>query len=137
MKISEIITEASIFGRKKNKVYNLMIKAIGCGPFDGGCVTVAMALKVMLGGDIVVLTGYANRNSPEEAAQHAALLHNGKLIDGDGPLPQKAFINRFVDNEMAFVGGSVTGVRPIEPNDLPEAPRDAAVARQIAELLQS
>ena len=113
-----------------------MISKIDSGPFDGGCVTVAMALQMVYGGDIVVLVGLPHRAAKTEAAQHAALSLNGKLIDGDGPLPPEAFIKRFVNAEMAHVGGTVTGIRPIESNDLPEAPRDAELAKQIAQMLK-
>ena len=136
MKINEILTEASIFGRNKNKIYNTMINKIDCGPFDGGCVTVAMALQMVYGGDIVVLVGTPHGRTDKEAAQHAALLLNGKLVDGDGPLEPKAFIKRFVNAEMAHVGGTISSVRAIAPQDLPEAPRDEELAKQIASMMQ-
>lgn len=137
MKINEFITESSIFGKQKNKIYNLMVSTIDSGPFDGGCVTVAMALQMVFGGDIVVLVGVPHDNVKVEAAQHAALLLDNILIDGDGPLPIKPFINRFVRSELAHVGGVITGIRPIADDDLPEAPRDKQLAAQIAQLIPS
>lgn len=136
MKSVEFITETkSVFGKNYNQAYNLMIDAIDCGPFDGGCVTVAMALQQALGGEIVVLIGRATRLSSQEGAMHAALYVNGKLVDGDGAAAPKTFIARFVENEMAHAGGTITGVRAIAGNDLPEAPRDAELAKKLAGLL--
>jgi hypothetical protein len=134
MRASEIFEAAWPF-RNKNKIYSLLIDKIDSGPFDGGCVTMAMALQMVTGGEIVVLVGTPHRNTDQEAAQHAALLLNGKLIDGDGPAEPDAFINRFVRNEMAHVGGTISHIRPIESGDLPEAPRDLELAQQIAKLL--
>lgn len=136
MKSTEFITEAkSVFGKNYNQAYDLMINAIDCGPFDGGCVTVAMALQQVMGGEIVVLVGCATRLSSQEGAMHAAVYANGKLIDGDGAAAPKAFIARFVRNEMAHAGGTITGVRAIASDDLPEAPRDAELAKKLAGLL--
>lgn len=136
MRFSEIISEASVFGRNHNQAYDLMVNSIDCGPFDGGCVTVAMALQMVLGGEIVVLVGRANRNSQHEAAMHAALHYRGQLIDADGALDARTFINRFVKNEMAHVGGTITGVRAIESGDLPDAPRDAELAKKLSQQIQ-
>ena len=136
MKSAEFITEAkSVFGKNYNQAYDLMIDAIDCGPFDGGCVTVAMALQQVIGGEIVVLVGRATRLSSQEGAMHAAVYVNGKLIDGDGAAVPKAFIARFVRNEMAHAGGTITGVRAFASDDLPEAPRDAELAKKLAGLL--
>ena len=136
MKSVEFITESkSIFGKNYNQAYNLMIDAIDCGPFDGGCVTVAMALQQALGGEIVVLIGRPTRLNSQESAMHAAVYVDGKLVDGDGAAAPKTFIARFVENEMAHMGGTITGVRAIAGNDLPEAPRDAELAKKLAGLL--
>ena len=122
MKVSELIE--SFPGRNKNKIYNLLINATDAGPFDGGCVIFAQALQIKFGGDIVVLT---NKHS----ADHAVLSLNGKLIDADGPAEPKEFIRRFEQNELV----KITGIRPIQDNDLPDAPRNSELATQIAKLL--
>ena len=122
MKVSELIE--SFPGRNKNKIYNLLINAIDAGPFDGGCVIFAQALQMKFGGDIVVLTN-------KHGADHAVLSLNGKLIDADGPAEPEEFICRFEQNELV----KITGVRPIQDNDLPDAPRNAELATQIAKLL--
>jgi len=137
MLVKEILAESSIFGKNKNKVYTLLLSTIDAGPFDGGCVVVAQALQMAYGGEIVVLVGsprkeLANRNE----AQHAAVFLNGMLIDGDGPLPPKQFVERFARNEMEYAGGFITGVRPIRPRDLTEAPRNEVLAKKIAALLR-
>lgn len=113
----------------------MLIDTIGSGPFDGGCVVFAEALQQRYGGEIMVLVGRAQRGVVNDSAQHAALLLDGKLIDADGPLPPQQFIERFTKNELAHVGGSITGYRPIEREDLPEAPRDPKLSQNIARLL--
>jgi hypothetical protein len=60
---------------------------------------------------------------------------NGKLIDADGPADPDQFVERFVKNEMASEGGNISQVRPIQSQDLPEAPRDQDLATKIAKLL--
>lgn len=134
MRVNEILIESYPF-RNKEKVYSLLYKTIDSGPFDGGCVIFAEALQLLYGGDIVVLVGHAQRGVKHESAQHAALLLNDHLIDADGKLPPRQFIERFTKNELAHAGGNITGVRPIEPNDLPDAPRDSELVKKIAKLL--
>lgn len=119
----------------KNKVYKLLLDKIGSGPFDGGCVVVADALKLRYGGDVVVLVGRAQRTVKEDSAQHAALLLNGLMIDGDGALPPDQFVKRFTENELV-AGGSITKIRPIQPNDLPDAPRDIELSKIISKFIR-
>lgn len=133
MRAQDFLSEAWAF-RNKNKIYQLLIDQIGSGPFDGGCVVFAQALQLKYGGDIVSLVGRTRPNGPM-AAQHAALYLDGQLIDADGPATPEKSIKRFVKNEMAFEGGSISQVRPIESQDLPEAPRDQDLAAEIAKLL--
>lgn len=121
--------------RNKSKVYNLLIDRVGAGPFDGGCVVFAQALQLKYGGDIVILVGTPNRNVKQSMALHAMLYLSGKLMDADGLADPKTAINRFIKNELEYVGGTVDSIRPIAAEDLPEAPRDAELAQEIAKLL--
>jgi hypothetical protein len=134
MRANELLTE-SLMGRNKNKIYSLLLTAADSGPFDGGCVIMAQAIQMKYGGDIVVLVGHAQRNT-EETAQHAAIELGNLLVDADGPLAPKQFIQRFEKNELLHVDGKITGVRPIQHQDLPDAPRNEQVAEQIARLLK-
>ena len=112
-------------GSNKNKIYKLLIDTIGCGPFDGGCVIFARALQIKFGGDIIVLCD-------KNIAQHAAVyLGKGNLIDADGKLPAENFIDRFEELE----GVTITNIRPLHNNDLPDAPRDEKLSQEIASLL--
>ena len=129
----DFLSEAWAF-RNKNKIYQLLIDQTGSGPFDGGCVVFAQALQLKYGGDIVSLVGRTRPNGTE-AAQHAALYLGGKLIDADGPAEPEQFVKRFVQHEMASDSGSISQVRPIQNQDLPEAPRDQDLADKIAKLL--
>ncbi len=134
MRATEFITE-SLMGRNKNKIYNLLLAAADSGPFDGGCVIMARAIQIKHGGDIVVLVGHSQRNT-DEAAQHAVVDLGNLLVDADGPLAPKQFVQRFEKNELTHAGGKITGIRPIHPNDLPNAPRNEQASAQIAKLLQ-
>ena len=123
MRATEFLIESFPF-KNKNKIYTMLINTVDSGPFDGGCVVFARALQMKFGGDVMVLTG-------KHGADHAVLQLNGKLIDADGPAEPKEFIRRFEQNELA----QITGIRPIELNDLPEAPRSEELSQQIAKLL--
>jgi hypothetical protein len=124
MNIAEIITE-SWPGRNRNRIYKLLIDTIDSGPFDGGCVIFAQALKMKYGGEIVVLL---TRN---EQADHAAVKIGDILIDADGPAKVDSFIKRFERNERV----EIFGIRPIQDNDLPDAPRNIGLSEKIATLL--
>jgi hypothetical protein len=124
MKIKDILQE-SWPGRNKNRIYNLLIDATDSGPFDGGCVVFAQALQMKYGGDIVVLINQSGQ------ADHAAIQLSKILIDADGPAEIDNFIKRFERNERV----KITGIRPIQDNDLPDAPRNKELASQIARLL--
>jgi hypothetical protein len=97
-----------------------------CGPFDGGCVLVAQALQKIHGGNIVVLV------DQNDQAQHAAVAVDGKLMDYSGADVPKHFVRRFAAQEHV----NITGIRPIRPGDLPEAPHDDdAVVNQLVQAL--
>ncbi|MFX4226430.1 MAG: hypothetical protein ACFHHU_00645 [Porticoccaceae bacterium] len=104
--------------------YTDLVSTIGCGAFDGGCVVVAEALQMVLGGQVVVLI------RSNDHADHAAVLINGLLVDYDGPLPPEAFIARFSNNERHTF--PITGYRPIRETDLPNAPRDHLLKRRLS-----
>lgn len=108
----------------KETIYDIL-EPEDCGPFDGGCVLVAQALQKIHGGDIVVLIN--DRGN----ADHAAVKIGNTLLDFDGPLPVDQFIKRFEKNEHV----KVKGVRPMEPNDLPEATRNQSLLPKIVDLL--
>lgn len=122
-----VLAESRLFNnsKTKNAVYNLVLQATGGGPFDGGCVVFAQALQLLLGGDIVVLVN--NRDQ----AEHAAVKSNNQYWDFDGPASEQGLIQRFNKSEHR----QVTGIRPIQHNDLDEAPRDPVAAAEIARLL--
>lgn len=128
------ITE-NIAGRNKSRVYDLLVNAIGSGPFDGGCVVMAQAIQSRYGGDIVVLVGQAQAGT-KETAQHAAVQVGNRLVDFDGPAMTADFVRRFERNELAHAGGKITGIREIQPEDLPEAPRDPELAQRLARLIR-
>lgn len=131
---AEFIIE-NIAGRNKSKIYNLLLSQIGSGPFDGGCVVMAQAIQAVYGGDIVVLVGHAQHDT-NEVAQHAAVKIGNNLVDFSGAYEPHEFVRRFERNELAHAGGKITGIRPIQGGDLPDAPRDPAVSEIIARLLK-
>ena len=128
MRANDFLAEAWPF-KNKNKIYSLLVNTVDSGPFDGGCVVFARALQIKYGGDVVVLTANGS-------ADHAALYLNGKLIDADGAAEPKEFIKRFMKNEYpSYMNKTVDGVRPLQNNDLPDAPRNEELSQQIAKLL--
>jgi hypothetical protein len=124
MKVVDIIME-SWPGRNRSRIYDLLVNTIDSGPFDGGCVIFAQALKIKHGGEIVVLVDQKGQ------ADHAALRLGNHLIDADGPAEIDAFVQRFQRNERV----SIASIRPIEPGDLPDAPRNKDLSAKIAKLL--
>jgi len=140
MKIREIIGESTIFtesigGRNSKKIYDLLINSIGCGPFDGGCVVIAEAIKIKYGGDIVVLVGHAQSNT-NEVAQHACVRLGKLLVDYGGAYEQDEFVKIFERNELSHAGGHITDIRPIRLGDLPDAPRDSNLSEKISGLIK-
>jgi len=103
-------------------------KTLKCGPFDGGCVIVAQALKQAFGGEIVVLV------NEEGVADHAVLLRDDMLWDYDGPLEPKKFIARFNDLEIPY--SPAADYRPIQEGDLDEAYRDDELAARLSILFK-
>lgn len=125
----------------KNKVYELMLERIDCGPFDGGCVVFAQALQHLYGGDLYVVEGRClsgnQRLSEDECkllAQHAVLkLRDGRFIDAGGAASERAMLARTAREANFMV--SAMRLRPLREDDLEEAPRDAALAVSLAKLL--
>lgn len=113
-------------------IYDILSNGVGCGPFDGGCVLIALALQQTVGGDVVVLT-----RAHSGIADHAALSVNGMLWDFDGPLPPSAFIERFERSELSVLGHQCGGYRLFEAGDLEDAPRDEQVVDQLSEIFQT
>jgi hypothetical protein len=135
MKASDFVIE-SFPVRNTNKIYSLLINTIGSGPFDGGCVVFARALQIKFGGDIFVLVGHAQRTtSTNEIAQHAVLMVDNTLVDAAGSATPGELARRFTKNELAHAGGSITQVRKIQPDDLPDAPRNEELSTKIAKML--
>lgn len=125
----------------KNAVYTAMLDRIDCGPFDGGCVSFAMALQAVLGGEVQVITGdlrwHPRQTNWVKGAQHAVLkLPDGRLMDALGPGTHDEVVSRFLREEITPPAlMKFTGVRELRPDDLPEAPRDAALIEKLASLL--
>lgn len=102
-----------------------IVKTLSCGPFDGGCVVVAEALKNVIGGSVVVLTRGHNG-----LADHAAVECDGLLWDYAGPLYPLEFIERFNSSERACC----TVYRDIKDDDLVEAYRDEELSKRLSSL---
>ncbi len=124
-----------IFERRlMDEAYSLLVQHHDCGPFDGGCVVFARALQLAYGGNIEVLVGSVTAGYLPQALH--AVLHVGSMYgDADGFATKHHLIARFQKAEL-LSGGRVSSVRPILSNDLPDAPRDEALSKQIAEIIQ-
>ncbi len=129
-------------GRHRDAVYQLLLEAIGCGPFDGGCVVFAQALQRLHGGEIWVVEGRslsgrdgcAPQYAGPLAAQHAVVrLPDGRFMDANG-VTDEAGILRRTAREAAWIA-SAELARPLAEGDLPEAPRDDALVARLAAAL--
>ncbi len=109
-----------------DKVYELLLDNIGAGPFDGGCVVVAQALQLIHGGELMALV----RN--DGTADHAVVQKGNTMYDFDGPGTQEEVVSRFEKNE----GTRIAEVRKLRMTDLPDAPRNSKLAKQIASLMK-
>ena len=109
-----------------DKVYELLLDNIGAGPFDGGCVVVAQALQLIHGGELMALV----RN--DGTADHAVVQKGNTMYDFDGPGTQEEVVSRFEKNE----GTRIEEVRKLRMTDLPDAPRNSELAKQIASLMK-
>ena len=109
-----------------DKVYELLLDKIGAGPFDGGCVVVAQALQKIHGGELMALV----RN--DGTADHAVVQKGNTMYDFDGPGTQQEVVSRFEKNE----GTRIAEVRKLRMTDLPDAPRNSELAKQIASLMK-
>lgn len=116
--------------RRKNKFYNLIIDLVGSGPFDGGCLAFAMAMKKVLGsGEVYVVEGDWNGTTQ---AQHAVLkLHDDLYLDADGTDYGKDILKRLERDEHI----TNAHLRPYKKGDLPEAPSDPEIVDKIAAYL--
>ena len=125
----------------KDSVYAAMLEHIDCGPFDGGCVSFALALQRVLGGEVQVITGNLRWNPRStkwaKGAQHAVLqLPDGRLMDALGPGTHDEVVSRFLREEITPPASmQFTGVRALRPRDLPDAPRDEKLIEKLAGLL--
>lgn len=116
----------SLFGHNTDKAYDLILKVASAGPFDGGCVTVAMALQRKFGGEICVL------ERANGLADHAVVKVGSSFYDFDGRAEtEKEIIARFNENENA----ETIRARPITEGDLTDAVRDVAAAVKISRLV--
>lgn len=141
MKINELFEKQaknsvkSIFGGRKNEIYDLLMKSIGYGPFDGGCVLFARALQIRYGGNIFVIVGTSSKDSKKIQAQHAFLRIGNYCVDADGVENYLKYPESFAEKELDPIGGKVYSIRPIKSSDLPNAPRNEELSQKIAKLL--
>lgn len=103
----------------RSAVYSWMIESVGCGPFDGGCLLFANALKEIHDGEVWVIES-SNRWSDKRVAQHAVLkLPNGRFGDADGIRDANSCIQHFMRNEGHFLNKPI--LREWRVGDLPDA----------------
>lgn len=119
----------------RDVVYSVLIDAIDCGPFDGGCLAFARALQTLHGGEVHVIEG--GLPGHPVFAQHAILrTPDGRWLDGDGVGTEGGVTRRFVTNEHLDHLTRVA-VRPWREGDLPEAPSPQDLVERLAEALRS
>lgn len=107
--------------KAKPHVYELLVGEFDCGPYDGGCVIMAEAIQMVIGGNVVVLTTIKGR------ADHAAVQIGNKLYDASGSLPEKQFIKKFNEENQA----DSVYIREIRSTDFENAPRNKEASNKI------
>lgn len=121
-----ILDWATIRAGVEDRFVEEMVSTLDCGPFDGGCMVVALALQRLLGGEIMVL------ERADGTADHAVLSVHDVLVDFDGPASADALLRRFNRSERA----SCVAVRPARSDDLPDAPRNADLVERLAGIVE-
>lgn len=114
------------------RLANTIVDATGFGPFDGGCLALAHALQLRLGGEIVTLSGNLG-------AEHAVLMVNGVLVDFNGPTTPQRMLRRF----NGYLAAShddincryVNEVCQLLPDDFPYAPVSPEIVARINQAL--
>lgn len=111
---------------RSNKYHQILEDHTEGGPFDGGCMTHAMAMQKVFGGDLHGLHDH------QGVVQHAVLrVPHGNthiFLDANGPATDKEIMRRFSEDEMVPIAGH----RPLADNDLDEAVRSHEAAESIA-----
>jgi hypothetical protein len=82
-KLRRVLYGAEVFG---------LLNDLDCGWLDGGCLILAEALHQVLGGELVMVVNAAD---PDWPPQHAAVLWDGWLWDGDGATRRRTFLHRW------------------------------------------
>jgi hypothetical protein len=115
----------------ENKIYLTLVNGCHCGPWDGGCVAVALAIHRTIGGELCVLV------REDDTADHAVVLKDGMLYDFSGPKRPRNFIETFNKLENRFGDFASVGYRPMKDGDLPDASRDESLVNELATLYRA
>lgn len=119
---------------RKDAVYTAMVRAIDCGPFDGGCVSFALALQRVYGGTVCVIDGTCGRSV---GAQHAVLrLPDGRYVDA-GTVGDAIAVVDYFNTKEARGQLRHAVLRALQDDDLPDAPRDEKLIAQLAGLFRA
>lgn len=123
--------------RQRDRVYEILLDALGCGPSDGGCLAFARALQAVRGGQVHVILGSVDGH--HVAGQHAIVrLADGRWADarGEGDLPE--VVDRFVAREVTAYGQSfeLADVRPWQEGDMPRTRSPEPLVAALIQALQ-
>jgi hypothetical protein len=120
-----------------------MVRRIGCGPFDGGCLVFAQALQRVRGGDLFVVEGrtfcgWSAAGKPQYLgpvlAQHAVLgFQGGTFMDAFGRCEKRQMLLRTA--HLTRFMASAIALRPLREGDLLEAARDDVFVDELAKVL--
>lgn len=111
--------------KKKDEIYTILLDSCDAGPFDGGCLTMAHAIKNAIGGELVSFV------RADDFADHVAVKKGEYIYDADGFYNEKDAIKKFNKAEMA----NVVKIRPYKEGDVPNAPLDIDAAKRISQML--
>ena len=93
-----------------DKMYDIIVRHTGCGPFDGGCLLYATAAYEHFGGQLMVV-------SYKDIAQHACVQFGSKYFDANG-LTSKSKIIESMAYEIHSQDYANFDIRPYKKGDL-------------------
>ena len=97
----------------RHERFYALLEPWGCGAFDGGCVTTAMALREVFGaGQYIIALGYSTLSTQQPCCvgrQHALLQIGDHMLDGDGASTRQSLRRRWRRWEHTII----TGFEPV------------------------
>jgi hypothetical protein len=109
-----------------DQVSRILLQAVSAGPNDGGCLIIAQALCLVLGGTVVHL------QDQRGIVHHYGVMIKGRFVDANGCFDSaRAWVDHFSKQE--FLTGQLTVIPGIVQSEIPA---DEKASGEIAKLLK-